>query len=213
MKPWMEPFIRLCLAKIPDLPYRRRLAVELADHLASLAADLETEGGLTARQAQILALERMGDPEALSTVYREQWRQRMNTPKYRLPRLLFLLSFLCYAALMFGLGVLYLANTSNFGKPHPGYWGVVSILLAFVLLFAPVVAGLSRSWDFIQYGCWLYAAMQILPVLCWMTFGGPFEVSGWMVPGSAGILTHALLAGWSAVNAYQLDCYKQAFSN
>lgn len=213
MKPWMEPFIRLSLAKIPDLPYRRRLAGELADHLESLAADLESEGGVTARQAQELALERMGDPETLSTVYREQWRKRMNTPKYRLPRLLFLLFFLCYAALMFGLGVLYLANTSNFGKPHPGYWGVVSILLAFALLSAPVIAGLSRSWDFIKYGCSLYAAMQILPVLCWMTFGRSFEVSGWMVPDFAGILTHMVLAGWSAVNAYQLDCYKQAFTD
>ena len=48
MKPWMEDFIRLCLAKIPDLPYRRRLAGELTDHLDSLSADLEA-GGLTAQ--------------------------------------------------------------------------------------------------------------------------------------------------------------------
>ena len=64
MKPWMEDFIRLCLAKIPDLPYRRRLAGELADHLASLAADLEEEG-LPAGQARAEALEPMRGPYPL----------------------------------------------------------------------------------------------------------------------------------------------------
>ncbi|MDR3728766.1 MAG: hypothetical protein Q3X94_03200 [Oscillospiraceae bacterium] len=211
MKPWMEDFICLCLSKIPDLPYRRRLAGELADHLASLSADLEA-GGLTAGQAQALALERMGDPEALSAAYLAQWRQRMNAPRHRLPRLLFLLSFVCYAALMFGLGVLYIANTSNFGKTYPGYWGIVSILLAFVLVAVPMFAGLPRSWDLIRYGCWLYAVMQVLPVLCWMTLGGPFEISGLMVSDFAGVLLHFVLAGWSAVNGYQLDCYKKAFA-
>lgn len=211
MKPWMEDFIRLCLAKIPDLPYRRRLAGELTDHLDSLSADLEA-GGLTAQQAQALALERMGDPEVLSAAYLAQWRQRMNTPRYRLPRLLFLLSFVCYAVLMFGLGVLYIANTSNFGTTLPGYWGIVSLLLALVLLAVPMIAGLPRSWDFIRFGCWLYAALQVLPILCWMTLSCPFELSGLMVSDFVGVLFHFVLAGWSAVNGYQLDCYKKAFA-
>lgn len=211
MKPWMEDFIRLCLSKIPDLPYRRRLAGELADHLASLSADLEA-GGLTAQQAQALALERMGDPEALSATYLAQWRQRMNTPRHRLPRLLFLLSFVCYAALMLGLGILYIANTANFGTTLPGYWGIVSILLALILLAVPVITGVSRSWDFIRYGCWLYAVLQVLPILCWMTLGCPFELSGVMISDFVGVLFHFVLAGWSAVNSYQLDCYKRAFA-
>ncbi len=84
MKPWMEDFIHLCLAKIPDLLYRKRLTAELSDHLASLSEDLEAEG-LPAGQAQALALERMGDPEVLSAAYLAQWRQRMNTPRYRPP--------------------------------------------------------------------------------------------------------------------------------
>ena len=81
MKPWMEDFIRLCLSKIPDLPYRRRLAGELADHLASLSADLEA-GGLTAQQAQALALERMGSPEKLSRQLYGRWRQHIRSPRY-----------------------------------------------------------------------------------------------------------------------------------
>lgn len=212
MKLWMEDFIRLCLVKIPDLPYRRRLAGELADHLEALSADLEA-GGLSPGQAQALALERMGDPEVLSAAYLAQWRQRMNTPRHRLPRLLFLLSFVCYAVLMFGLGVLYIANTSNFGTTLPGYWGIVSLLLALVLLAVPMFAGLSRSWDLIRYSCWLYAALQVVPVLCWMTLGCPFELSGLMVSDFAGVLLHTALAGWSAVNGYQLECYKNVFAS
>lgn len=86
MKPWMEDFIRLCLSKIPDLPYRRRLAGELADHLASLSADLEA-GGLTAGQAQALALERMGDPEVLSRQLYSRWCQHVRSPRYVLSQL------------------------------------------------------------------------------------------------------------------------------
>ena len=81
MKPWMEDFIRLCLSKIPDLPYRRRLAGELADHLASLSEDLEAEG-LPARQAQALALQRMGSPEELSRQLYGRWRQHIRSPRY-----------------------------------------------------------------------------------------------------------------------------------
>ena len=212
MKPWVEHFVHACVAEIPDLVYGRCLSRELADHLESLASDLEGQG-LSSDEARQRALEHMGDPGALSTVYLEQWRQRMNTPRHRIPRILFLISFLCYAAAMLGFGVLYIINTHNFGKPHPGYWGIVSVLLALVLVAAPVIAGLPRSWNLIKYSCWIYAAMQILPSLCWMALGGPFEVSGMMVSGAAGTLSHSVLAVWSVMNGYQLGCYQKAFSN
>lgn len=212
MKPWVEHFVHACVAEIPDLVYGRRLSRELADHLESLASDLEGQG-LSSDEARQRALEHMGDPGALSTVYLEQWRQRMNTPRHRIPRILFLISFLCYAAAMLGFGVLYIINTHNFGKPHPGYWGILSVLLALVLVTAPVIAGLPRSWNLIKYSCWIYVAMQVLPILCWMALGGPFEVSGMMVSGAAGTLSHSVLAVWSVMNGYQLGCYQKAFSN
>ncbi|MFR3664725.1 permease prefix domain 1-containing protein [Flintibacter sp.] len=212
MKPWVEHFVHACVAEIPDLVYGRRLSRELADHLESLASDLERQG-LSSDEARQRALEHMGDPGALSTVYLEQWRQRMNTPRHRIPRVLFLIPFLCYAAAMLGFGVLYIINTHNFGKPHPGYWGIVSVLLALVLVTAPVIAGLPCSWNLIKYSCWIYAAMQVLPILCWMALGGPFEVSGMMVSGAAGTLSHSVLAVWSVMNGYQLGCYQKAFSN
>ena len=81
MKPWMEHFIRLCLAKIPDPSYRRRLAGELSDHLAALSADLEA-GGLSPGQAQALALERMGSPQALSRQFYARWRRHIRSPRY-----------------------------------------------------------------------------------------------------------------------------------
>ena len=168
---------------------------------------------MSSDEARQRALEHMGDPGALSTVYLEQWRQRMNTPRHRIPRVLFLIPFLCYAAAMLGFGVLYIINAHNFGKPHPGYWGIVSVLLALVLVTAPVIAGLPRSWNLIKYSCWIYAAMQVLPILCWMALGGPFEVSGMMVSGAAGTLSHSVLAVWSVMNGYQLGCYQKAFSN
>ena len=82
MKPWVEHFVHACVAEIPDLVYGRRLSRELADHLESLASDLERQG-LSSDEARQRALEHMGDPGALSTVYLEQWRQRMNTPRPR----------------------------------------------------------------------------------------------------------------------------------
>ena len=100
MKPWMEEFIRQCLAKIPDLLYRNRLTAELCDHLASLSADLEADG-LTAGQAQALALERMGDPEALSRQLYSRWRQHVRSPRYVLSQLaLAWLGQLCLLLLM-----------------------------------------------------------------------------------------------------------------
>ncbi len=211
MKPWVEHYVQRCVSQIPDLVYGRRLSRELADHLELLAANLE-EQGLSPHEASQQALAYMGDPGELSAVYLEQWRKRMNTPRHKIPRILFLVSFLCYATLMMGLGILYIANTHNFGKPHPGFWGVVSILLAMTFVAAPVISGMSHSWTLIRYGCWLYAAMQVLPVLCWMALGGPFEMSGVMVPGFAGALSHSLLAAWSAINGYQLGCYQKAFT-
>lgn len=98
MKPWMEPFIHLCLARIPDRLYRKRLASELADHLASLTSDLEAEG-LSAQQAQALALERMGNPETLSRQLSERWRQHVRSPRYVLEQL-------ALACCMTGLSVL-----------------------------------------------------------------------------------------------------------
>ena len=86
MKPWMEEFIHQCLVKIPDLPYRRRLAGELSDHLASLSEDLEAEG-LPAGQAQALALQRMGSPEELSRQFYSRWRQHVRSPRYVLSQL------------------------------------------------------------------------------------------------------------------------------
>ena len=67
MKPWVEHFVHACVAEIPDLVYGRRLSRELADHLESLASDLERQG-LSSDEARQRALEHMGDPGALSTV-------------------------------------------------------------------------------------------------------------------------------------------------
>ena len=86
MKPWMEPFIRPCLARIPDRLYRKRLTAELADHLESLSADLKAEG-LSVQQAQALALERMGNPEELSRQPYGRWRQHVRSPRYVLGQL------------------------------------------------------------------------------------------------------------------------------
>ena len=86
MKPWMEPFIRPCLARIPDRLYRKRLTAELADHLESLSADLKAEE-LSVQQAQALALERMGNPEELSRQLYGRWHQHVRSPRYVLGQL------------------------------------------------------------------------------------------------------------------------------
>lgn len=161
MKPWMEDFIRLCLAKIPDLPYRRRLAGELADHLASLAADLEEEG-LPAGQARAQALERMGDPYALAGQYAAEWRRRAGRPRYWAPRLLLGCALMggLYLLTLCALGLLGFTYDARPGIPMVGDPAASALAGCSLFLFSffPGALFLARSLRFCPHAGALTAA-------------------------------------------------------
>ena len=210
MKPWTEEFIRLCLSKIPDLPYRRRLAGELADHLASLSADLEA-GGLTAGQAQALALERMGDPEALSRQLYSRWRQHVRSPRYVLRQLALACCIIGLSVLLIGLtlGAAGLTHDATPGLPmedNPVLTGAVGVLL-FLLPFSLgafwltrrfqghtsprrlVLLGLLLAWLgqlclLLLIGSLLYniPLYQPIPLLARISGGGD-PIAPWFTPG------------------------------
>jgi len=86
MTHWTRPFLTQALDGVPKGTYRKRLEVELTDHLTALAEELEGQG-YTRESAQVIARERMGDPAALAEEFLEEWRQRARKPSYFLPRL------------------------------------------------------------------------------------------------------------------------------
>ena len=55
MSSWTDSFLQQALASVPDPVYRRRVEVELADHLDAMAADL-MEAGYSPREARAAAL-------------------------------------------------------------------------------------------------------------------------------------------------------------
>lgn len=209
MKPWMEDFIRLCLSKILDLPYRR-LAGELADHLASLSADLEA-GGLTAGQAQALALERMGDPEVLSRQLYSRWRQHVRSPRYVLSQLALACCIIGLSVLLIDLtlGAAGLTHDAAPGLPmegNPVLTGAVGILL-FLFPFSLgtfwltsrfqghasprrlVLLGLLLAWLgqlclLLLIGSLLYniPLYQPIPLLARISGGGD-PIAPWFTPG------------------------------
>lgn len=150
MKPWMEEFIRQCLAKIPDLLYRKRLTAELSDHLASLSEDLEAEG-LPAGQAQALALERMGRPEELSQQLYGRWRQHICSPHYVFSQLALTcciigLSILLVYLSLGAAGLTYDAAPGLSMAGNPLLTGAVGILL-FLLPFSLGAFWLTRRFQ------------------------------------------------------------------
>lgn len=150
MKPWMEDFIHLCLAKIPDLLYRKRLTAELSDHLASLSEDLEAEG-LPAGQAQALALERMGSPEELSRQLYGRWRQHIRSPRYVFSQLALTCCIIGLSVLLVYL-ILGAAGLTHDAAPglsmagNPLLTGAVGVLL-FLLPFSLGAFWLTRRFQ------------------------------------------------------------------
>ena len=205
MKPWMEEFIRQCLAKIPDLLYRNRLTAELSDHLASLSADLEADG-LTAGQAQALALERMGDPEALSRQLYSRWRQHVRSPRYVLSQLALACCIIGLSVLLIhlALGAAGLTHDAAPGLPmegNPALTGAVGVLFFLspfsltrrfqghasprrLVLLGLLLAWLGQLCLLLLMGSLLYniPLYQPTPLLARISGGGD-PIAPWFTPG------------------------------
>lgn len=191
---WMEEFIGQCLTEVPPGKYRTRTEKELRDYLECQRRAL-AEAGRTEAEARAEALAAMGDPAELARRYVREWRRRSLWPRWLAAAELTL-----FAACVAVVSLLYIANARNFGKPHPAYWGIVAIITDQFLWWS--LYGLfMKRWTPAGPACLVLAVIQLPPIWCWMTIGGPFEFTGvMMVPGWLGLLAHVLFLVWSVGN-------------
>lgn len=188
---WIEEFIGQCLEGVPDGSYRARTEKELEDHLLALCRDLE-EAGCAPEEARALAAARMGDPAELARRYIREWRRRTLWQRW-----LAAAELVLFAVCMAVTGQLYIANTRNFGKPHPAYWGFVAIMTAAFMLYV----FLAQYRALTRLVCLVLAIIQLPPIYCWIAFSGTYEFTGvMMVPGWLGLTVHVLFLAWSVGN-------------
>lgn len=200
MNAWTDDFIAQCLCCIPDRSYRRRLEQELRDHLEELAANFE-EQGLSPEEAHALALEQLGSPTQLAKQYRDAWKKRLSSPRYRLSRAFYQINLVCYCAFMAFLGALYLVNTKNFGSAAVGLYGLAALALSILLLVILLICSPGDKWSLLQIGSFAFAAMQIPPIVCWLSLGGNgFTMSGFHLSDDLGLLVHIVSLLWSIGN-------------
>ena len=102
------------------------------------------------------------------------------------------------------VGQQYISNARNFGKGWVVLWGIVAMLAALLMLQSSY-RNFNKTWTVTRWSCMVLMVIQIPPILCWLTIGGPFEMSGVMVPGWAGFLVHTLLFLWAAANWHVVD--------
>ena len=141
MKEWMCGYIGQCLSRVPRSSYRERLAAELADHLESLAEELE-QSGRTPPQARTEAVERLGNPEKLALQYQSAWRRHAGAPQYWMPRLC--LGCVCtgsaYFAVVAAMAALGITYDREPGIPMQGN-PVLTALVGALLFLVPFFAG------------------------------------------------------------------------
>lgn len=84
---WKQQWMNEVLSEIPAGGYRRRMEMELCDHLETQCRSL-MEAGRTRDEAQAEALHVMGEPEALKREYKAAWRRslpgRLEALRYQL---------------------------------------------------------------------------------------------------------------------------------
>lgn len=203
MKNWTEGFIGQCLEGVPDGSYRERTKKELEDHLLALCRDLE-EVGYAPEEAHALAAARMGDPAKLARRYAREWRRRTLWPRWLAAAELTL-----FAACVAVVGLLYIANARNFGKPHPAYWGMAAVLAA-QFLWWNLYGLFTKRWTPARPACLVLAVIQLPPIWCWIAFSGTYEFTGvMMVPGWLGLLVHVLFLAWGVGNYKLLTRFRQ----
>lgn len=202
MNDWMNEFLTRCLDGVPEGSYRNRTEKELTDHLLELLRDLE-RAGYAPEEARSLAQARMGDPAELARRYLREWRRR--TVKQRA---LVTGEQLLVGTVMVVMAFLYFINTANFGKPHPALWPPVAIPAVCVLLCASA----NRDWTLARWTSMVILVIQLPPILCWVALGGPFEMSGMMVPGWLGSGLHLLFFAWGMFN-YHIAAHFQEEEN
>lgn len=203
MKNWAEELIGQCLEGVPEGGYRTRTEKELEDHLLALCRDLE-EAGYAPEEARALAAARMGDPAELARRYAREWRRRTLWPRWLAAAELTL-----FAACVAGTGLLYAANTRNFGKAIVGWWGIAAVLAAQILSWN-LYSLFTKRWTPARPACLVLAVIQLPPILCWMAISGPFEFTGlMMVPGWLGLLVHVLFLVWGVGNYKLLTRFRE----
>lgn len=203
MKNWTEELIGQCLEGVPEGSYRERTKKELEDHLLALCRDLE-EAGYAPEEARALTAARMGDPAELARRYIREWRRRTLWPRWLAAAELTL-----FAACVAVVGLLYIANARNFGKPHPAYWGMAAVLAA-QFLWWNLYGLFTRRWTPARPACLVLTVIQLPPIWCWIAFSGTYEFTGvMMVPGWLGLLVHVVFLVWSVGNYKLLTRFRE----
>ena len=83
---WYDSFVTSCLDGLPKDKYRKRAQAELTDHLLTLTDELAASG-YSPEEAQIRAVELMGDPGELNEGFRAEWVQKAEQFSYCAPLL------------------------------------------------------------------------------------------------------------------------------
>lgn len=100
-------------------------------------------------------------------------------------------------------GISYLCFSENFGSSIVGFWGGASLLVAGVIFFKCCFNPGENLLgdDFLKLCFTVNCAMQIPPIMCWLSYGeNGFELYGVIFPSFVIILVHLFVIAWSLWN-------------